>query len=172
LEQRKGRCTVVRKTAVGVLAAALLLSGLMAGVSVGGSPGVTQPTDIVLTLPYCARTINPEGTIVCRSYPLVDGDDGHSGRSDRFKSPVQDVDGHTVGHQYSECAETWGLPSMCTIFVALKAGPHTERGLIVLMHANHRVAVVGGTGAYQNARGDATLEFTPGRATLTLHLIP
>ena len=77
---------------------------------------------------------------------------------------------HRLLEQY--LAETLGLPSMCTIYVELQAGPHTEKGLIVLMHANHHMAVVGGGGAYENVRGDATLEFTPGSSTLTLHLIP
>lgn len=165
---------MTRKLSVGVIAAALLLSGALVGVSFGGGGGITQPEVIELTLDVCGDS--------CRLFELRDPVFGRRGNAliALSKDPLFDVDGNQVGHQSEHCTTSdgtgGGTPWVCTYLLKLNAGAHTEHGTIVTTGIYRfsdpsRLAVTGGTGAYENVRGYATLvDAEP--ATLTLNLIP
>ena len=60
--------------------------------------------------------------------------------------------------------------------VTLKAGPHTQPGTVVTTgiynFGGETYAVTGGTGAYENVRGYATMVVVDDREVLTPNLIP
>jgi len=162
---------MTRKLSVGVLAAALLLSGALVGVSFGGGGGITQPEVIELSLEICGR---PN----CTGWELRHVEWGRgTGLITVARDPLFDVDGTQVGSQRTQCvvSASW----VCTWLVALKDGPYTESGTIVTTgiygwEEGSTLAVTGGTGAYENVRGSATLESAsdPGGYVLTLNLTP
>jgi Dirigent-like protein len=164
---------VTRKLIVGVIAAALLLSGALVGVSYGGTGGITEPEVIELSLDLCSKT--------CRGFELQDPIFGRGTAwivaSDDL---LFDVDGTRVGRQSFQC--TVSGPWVCTYVITLKAGPYTEPGTVVttgiyrFSDPPETLAVTGGTGAYENVRGYATMELVGAGAdrheVLTLNLIP
>jgi hypothetical protein len=171
----------MRKLSVGVLAAALLLSGAMVGVSYGGGGGITEPEVIELSLDVC-------GNNACRGFELRDIGFGRPGTAliTLNNDALFDVDGSRVGRQSAQCTtsdgRSGGTPWVCTYVVALKAGTYTEPGTVVLTgiyrfsDPPEELAVTGGTGAYDNVRGYATQELVGTGAdrheVLTLSLIP
>jgi allene oxide cyclase-like protein len=101
------------------------------------------------------------------------------------KDPLFDVEGTKVGQQSEQCTVSYGenkggTPWVCTYVITLKAGPHTEQGTVVTTGIydfdSSTFAVTGGTGAYENVRGYATMELVGTGAdrheVLTLNLIP
>ena len=160
---------MTRKLSVGVIAAALLLSGALVGVSFGGGGGITQPE--VIELSYRKEKIH--------FYPLRDP--RQTGQVTLLKRWLFDVDRNKVGHMNISCTAAvhptvnW----VCINILTLKPGPHTERGTVVTTGiynsppdgpSSDVFAVTGGTGAYENVRGVATQEDGPRR--FTLNLIP
>ena len=159
-----------RKLSIGVLAAALLLSGALVGISFGGGGGITQPEVIELSLTICGR---PN----CTGWELRHTAWGRGGGLvTSATDPLFDVDGTRVGRQNARCVV--GGDWFCTYVVTLKDGPYTEDGTVVTTgifgwEDGSTLAVTGGTGAYENVRGFATLEDPKGdNDSLTLHLIP
>ena len=65
---------------------------------------------------------------------------------------------------------------MCTAVVALRDGQIILQGAITFVEDNQtlNVAVVGGSGAYEGARGSATIQDRPGRRLdrYTIRLLP
>jgi hypothetical protein len=167
---------MTKKVAVAVIAAALLLSGGLVGVSFGGTAAITEPKVIELSLDLCGDS--------CRGFELQDPVFGRRGTAwiVLSKDPLFDVDGNKVGQQSEQCTVSGGTPWVCTYVLALKAGPHTEPGTVVLTgiyrfsDPPEELAVTGGTGAYENVRGYATQEVVGTGAdrheVLTLNLIP
>jgi hypothetical protein len=140
-----------RKLSVGVLVAALLLSGLFVGVSYGGPAGVAASEAIVLH----------DGDVLAES-----------GR--QTKVQVLDEDGDAVGTMVWDCT-THAVSWTCTNVLSLKDGPYTERGSIVVSgifrgFVGERLAVTGGTGAYQGAGGSVRLTVEGGEFTHTFTL--
>ena len=162
---------MTRKLSIGVLAAALLLSGALVGVSFGGGGGITQPEVIELSLTICGR---PN----CTGWETRHAEWGRgTGLVTAARDPLFDVDGTRVGRQSQRCvvADEW----FCTYVVTLKDGPYTDGGTVATTgiygwDEGSTLAVTGGTGAYENVRGYATLEVPrgPDNDVLTLNLIP
>ena len=161
---------MTRKLSVGVLAAALLVSGALVGVSFGGGGGITQPEVIELSVILW----DPDSF---RMYGLRDPDYG-KGKAVIAVShdSVFDVDRDDVGSLRQDCVD-W----VCTYVFGLKAGPHTERGTVVATGVYRfgkptRFAVTGGTGAYENISGYIDEVAGEGqdedRTFLTLNLTP
>lgn len=161
---------MTKKLSVGALAAALLLSGALVGVSFGGGGGITQPEVIELSLELCGR---PN----CTGWELRHAAWGRgTGLLTVARDPIFDADGTRVGSHRMQCVVgDW----QCNVVLELKAGPYTELGTVVTSgifrwEEGSTFAVTGGTGAYENVRGSATLEDPsgPGDNVLTLNLIP
>lgn len=170
---------MVRKLSVGLIAVVLLISGGLVGVSFAGGGGITEPQSIELSLDVCGPS--------CRGFELRDPIFGRRGTAWVVVSEdaLFDVDGTKVGHQSGQCTVSYGrneggTPWVCTYVVTLRAGPHTELGTVVTTGIydfdGSTFAVAGGTGAYENVRGNATLEAVGEGADrhelLTLNLIP
>jgi len=167
------RVSIGGKGAIAALVSALLLSGLLVGVSYGGGGGITEPQVIELVTTGCATNDDDPAT-ECRVYQLKDTDGERSGEIFRFKVPLQDTDGNPVGRGYLECSGSKGTGSTCTLVLSLKAGPFTDLGTIVSAGVNSLPpsAITGGSGAYLNVRGEITGEDQPDGFHLTLNLIP
>jgi hypothetical protein len=167
------RTKIGGKGAVAALASALLLSGLLVGVSYGGGGGITEPQVVELVTTGCATNDNDPAT-ECRVYQLKDTDGERSGEIFRFKVPLQDTGGNPVGRGYLECMGAKGTGQTCTLVLSLKPGPFTELGTIVATGVNSLPpkAITGGSGAYLNVRGEITGEDQPDGFHLTLNLIP
>jgi hypothetical protein len=164
-----------RKLMVSVIAAALLVSGGLVGVSFAGGGGITEPQVIELSLDVCGDS--------CRGFELRDPIFGPRGTAWIVvsKDSLFDVDGTRVGHQHEQCTVSYGrneggTPWLCTYVVTLRAGAHTEPGTVVATGIydfdSSTFAVTGGTGAYENVRGFAKMVLVEDREVLTLNLIP
>jgi len=165
---------MMRRLSVGLIAAAMLMSGALVGVSYGGGGGITEPQTIELSVDVCGDR--------CRFYPLRDSDGRQTGQVTLTKNPLVDADGNRAGTVNVSCtvSDGPGGPTdwVCTYIHTLKAGPYTEQGTVVT-HGIYTgndgdvFAVTGGTGAYENVRGYATMNYgqTP-ELNYTLTLIP
>jgi len=159
---------MTRKLMVGVIAASLLVSGGLVGVSYGQGGGITEPEVIELSFGFCEPS--------CRSYPLSASGGGPAAQITLGKFTLFDVDGNRVGTIHESCVNSETGPWICTLIHKLKAGPHTERGTVVtngtwsfdpVIAADF--AITGGTGAYANVRGFATWDE---EGTYSLNLFP
>jgi hypothetical protein len=158
---------------IGVLAFALLLSGALVGISYGGDGGITEPEVIELRWQVCF------GEGECRFYALTEFSGKQTGQITLAKNPLYDADGNRVGHINETCTTSATrddrrlTPWLCTWVNTFKPGPYTERGTIVTVgnwDSDRPYAITGGTGAYANVRGYATLH--GGEMNYTLHLTP
>ena len=130
------------------------MSGALVGVSFGGGGGITQPEVIELSLELCGR---PN----CTGWELRHAaGGGERGLLTVSRDPLFDVDSTRSGSQRTQCVVgDW----QCKFVLELKAGPYTELGTVVTTgifrwEEGSTFAVTGGTGAYENVRGSATLE--------------
>jgi hypothetical protein len=153
------------KLSVAVLAAALLLSGMLVGVSYGGSQErITSPE--VLELKF--KAVNVE------FFALDDFDGEQRGQLTWLKRSLWDTDGNQVGVQRIECVATVDHGWICTIVSTIKDGAHTDKGTIVATgtysgFADYSTfAVTGGTGAYSGVGGHVRQE----GHRYTLYLVP
>jgi hypothetical protein len=141
-----------KKLSIAALVAAMLMSGLLAGVSHGGSAAITQPTVIEL----------------------------HSGKNLKerpggLREEALDTDGNRVGTiSWTDAldAADWHV----TIVYGLK-GDSVERGTVVATGIfrgfnGESLAITGGTGAYVGVGGSVRLTVEKGEFTHTLKLIP
>ena len=159
------------KIAVGVLAGALLMSGLLVGASYGGAESITEPT----VLEFKMNT-GAEGSEV-RSFRLREYDGTCCGQITEKDMPLFDLDGNVVGRQHISCTVSDSTEWFCRFVTKIKDGPNTDKGTVVAIgvkgpHGIHHLAIVGGTGAYENAGGHAIEVERGSRAAFTLHLIP
>jgi hypothetical protein len=162
------------KLSVGLIATVLLLSGVLVGVSYGGGGGITEPQTIELDVDPCS--------VRCRIYALVDSAGRQTGQVTLTKNPLHDADGNRVGNVDISCTASDGPGGptgwVCTYIHTLKAGPYTEHGTIVTTGSytgsdGDVFAVTGGTGAYVNVRGHATMNYGQNpELNYTLTLIP
>ena len=160
----------MRKLSVGLIATALLLSGALVGVSYGGEGGITEPEVIELSTAVCGTP----GW--CRHFPMVDWDGRQTGQVSIIRNPIYDADGKKVGTVNVWCSVGLGTDWVCTYVHTLKAGAYTAVGTIVTTgiytgNDGDVFAVTGGTGAYDNVRGHATMNYS-GELNYTLNLIP
>lgn len=168
-----------RKIAVGALVGALLLSGLLVGVSYGGSgiaepAGETQPT--VLELWW--NTNHKDSEV---RFFLFDEHGGRCGEEDKVcgqitekDMPLFDVDGNKVGRQHISCMASDVTEWVCHQISVIKDGPNTDRGQVTAFGTKDpsaiHIAVTGGTGAYEGVSGHARQVGDDGKVTYTLFL--
>jgi hypothetical protein len=167
---------VNRKLAVGALTGALLLSGLLVGVSYGGPD---EDAGSVIELNWNTRA---EGSVV--EYFLFDPSGGVCQDSDPICAqitlkdmPIFDQDGTQVGRQHIQCTVADTVAWFCSYVTKLKDGPYTDHGQVTGMAVKQPdgdvvVSITGGTGAYENAGGYAFQDDNNGRVRFTLHLTP
>ena len=142
------------RTAVPVM---LVVSTLLAGII--GMRAATGQTVLHLIVPadgLKARIINHEGP------PLRLGD------RIAARASVTDADGVKVGKSYLDCVVSRQITDNvtglwnCSIVLDLGDGDLVLRGLDPRGPGVYEMAVLGGTGAYANATGDATFTDTAG----------
>jgi hypothetical protein len=159
---------MAKRLGIGVLAAALLVSGMLMGVSYAGSAGITEPHVIALHLGDGGSNKN---------FPIKDEDGGKSGGLGVFREPLLDADGAQVGSLTSTFFLVRRVAWTDIATFTLKPGAHTEAGTIAIAgnfkgFNGESMAVTGGTGAYENVRGFVTLTAEADGFTYTLNLIP
>jgi hypothetical protein len=166
--------SIARKAGTGAAMTVLLLAGvLVADASGGQGGGPTEPQVIELVTRGCATNDDDPDTH-CKVFELTDDDGRPSGEIFRFRVPLSDVDGNPVGQFILHCDGAKSTGRTCSSILSLKPGPHTERGTIVSMGVEPfpPPAIVGGSGAYLNARGEVTGEEGPGGFHLFVNLVP
>lgn len=168
-----------RKLLIGGLGAALLLAGTLVGVSYGGGGGITEPEEIVLTHSICGN----DARCGYFMWKPVKGSDSRFGQAIIGRLPSHDADGNLVGTSHALVTTGHGVGSIVTGIERLKDGPYTSRGSVTFTgfvqpdgcYFGDEVctfSITGGTGAYVNARGHATVERVQRQIRTTLHLIP
>lgn len=178
-----------RKVSIGLLSAALLMSGALVGVGYAGGGGSTEPA--MLEEPTVIELVwktGAEDTHI-RFLPLAGDMPGGRfkaegptiGQITTKKLTLFDVDGNEVGRQYIDCMVTIDTPWICTLVSVLKDGPNTDKGTVVATgYSKHTpgmpnissIPVTGGTGAYNNVGGHVIQEGVDGRVKYTLFLVP
>ncbi len=165
---------MTRKLSVGVLAAALLMSGALVGVSFGGGGSdIAQPT--VLEFKWNTKA---EGSWVEHFFiEPCDASVPVCGQVTLKDMPLFDLDGNRVGRQHISCTVSDTTEFFCEFVTRIKDGPNTDKGRVVAIGVKgprgiHNLAIVGGTGAYENAGGQAIEVEDGSRATFTLFLVP
>lgn len=158
------------RLAIAALGTIALAVGWLTGTSVAAGNGITGPAVIALS-----STGAPEAG--SRTYILRDTDGRRSGNLSVFREPLLDADANHVGNVRVECVTARGVAWYCTTIATLHAGPFTQEGTIVYTGLfrgfnGEELAVTGGTGAYQNVRGYATLTVQNDLFVRTLYLIP
>lgn len=172
-----------RKLSVGLIAAALLLSAALVGVSYGGGGGIadpagqTQPT--VLKLWWNTERQDSEVRVF-----LFDEHGGRCGEEDEVcgqitekDMPLFDVDGNRVGRQHISCMASDVTEWVCHQISVIKDGPNTDPGQVTTFGVKnpseiYTIPVTGGTGAYEGVGGHARQVGQDGRVTYTLFLEP
>jgi len=164
---------MARKMSVGLIAAALMLSDALVGVSYGGGGGITEPQVLELVTGGCATNDDDPAT-ECRVFDLTDNEGDPSGTIFRSRVPLSDIDGNPVGRSFLQCEGAKGTGQTCTLILSLKPGPHTESGTIVSTGVNDLPpsAITGGSGAYLNVRGEMTGDEQSDGFHLFVNLIP
>lgn len=157
------------KLSVGVLVVGLLLSGLLTGAAHRGRARTATTQTIELRSP-----IDP---LSSAGFPLTDSEGKGSGQIDLFKEQLLDADGNEVGIYRLNCMNARAIGWFCSGVMSLRAGPYTDHGQVVITGMfrgfnGESFAVIGGTGAYDNAGGHATLTIDGEDLVRTLYLEP
>ena len=165
-----------RKFAVGAIVGALLMSGLMVGVSQGGSAGA-EPT--VLRLHWNTRLedsfiegflFDPNGEPCEASTPVC-------GQIELKDMPLFDKDNNEIGRQHISCTVSDTTEWFCSLISEIEDGPYTDAGQVSAIgvkkpNGNSHVIITGGTGAYGGMSGHGWKNGDDGRVNYTLTLIP
>lgn len=148
----------------------LLLTGASAGASSGSAEGSAQGTTIRVVYGDLFSEAN---------FPLTDTEGRQSATLDLFKGELLDAEGNAIGVHRCECvnAKPARLGWSCTHVLTLRASEAAARGSIVISGRflgfnGERLAILGGTGAYAGARGDATQSVEGDAFVTTLFLEP
>ena len=151
----------------------MLVVGALFGISYGGGGGITQPVVLELTTTGCVTNDDDPATR-CHIYRLRDENGRRSGEISRIRQPVFDKDGTNVGILIGQFVSGKGTGTTVTGVFNLKDGPFTDKGTVVLIGAPTAFdgAVLGGSGAYDNVRGDWVAESVQDGFLVTLNLIP
>ena len=157
------------KVGVAVLAAALLVSGMLMGAAYGAGAGITEPQVIALTL-------GSEGG-AGRGFSIEDETGRRTGHLDVLRETLLDAEGNQVGDLRSMFLSAKRVTWQDVAVLTLIDGPNTDEGTVTFMGTfdgfnGESMAVTGGTGAYENVRGTVTLSVIDDEFTYTLHLIP
>jgi hypothetical protein len=169
------------KIVLGVLVGALLVSGLLVGVSYGDDQVRVASTSDPTVLELWWNTLGARSEV---RYFLIAEDGGRCGDDDPVclqitekDMPLFDVDGNEVGRQLISCSVTDVTGWNCTYITKIKDGPNTDTGQVVAIGTKrpsdvHTIVVTGGSGAYENAGGHARQVGQEGKVTYTLYLTP
>ena len=165
--------SIARKAGIGMAVEALLLAGTFVGDALAGPGGITEPQVLELVTGGCA-TDDDDPATHCQVADLTNDAGRPIGETFWFRVPVSDIDGNPVGQYYLRCDIVKSTGQTCTSILSLKPGPHTERGTIVSIGANTLppAAIVGGSGAYLNVRGEMTGEEQSDGFHVFVNLIP
>jgi hypothetical protein len=165
--------SIARKAGVGASVAVLLLAGVLVANAFAGGGGITEPQVLELVTGGCSSDDGDPATH-CKVFDLTDDEGRRSGQIFRFRVPLSDVDGNPVGQTFLQCDGAKTTGQTCSLVLSLKPGPHTELGTIVSMGANSLppAAIVGGSGAYLNARGEMTGEDQNDGFHIFVNLVP
>jgi hypothetical protein len=160
---------VSRVIGVGALVAALVLPGLMA-VAGARRAAITEPETIELTLGPQDPDVD-----VFANYRLR-GPEWRKGGLGMQRGAISDQDGTRIGSILWSCIQS-KVAWLCDVILTLKDGPYTQQGQVMTSGRffgfnGESLAIVGGTGAYVNARGQATLSATGDDLLVTLELLP
>ena len=143
-----------QKLGIAAAVAALMIAGLLVGVSSGDEspPAGPQVTELISGVVLAERS---------------------RGISSQVREEALDVDGERIGTIRWHCVN--GTDWHCTVVYGLKGAPGM-RGTLVAMgifrgFSGESLAVVGGTGAYTGAGGVVTLEVSGDDFTHTFDLI-
>jgi len=145
----------MKTTMTGALIAALLASGLLVGVSQGGTTRIAAPLTVELVSGASLKEVT-------------------KGIQHQLREEALDDSGTRVGTIRWDCAN--GADWHCTVVYSLR-GSVDERGTVVAAgifrgFTGESLAVTGGTGAYANVRGSIELSVGSDGFTHTLELIP
>jgi hypothetical protein len=157
--------------------AGLLLTAVVAGVAFAGGGGISSSETIKLRAVPCG-----EAETHCRFFRLRENAEP-TGAVETFNVPILDEDADVVGRNRAECIFAKSVGHQCTLTETLRAGEHTRPGTVVLSGLFHpdklepggyvdTFAVIGGSGAYENVRGEATFGFNGTYYPINLYLIP
>lgn len=171
-----GRSRSVTRVALAV-AGALIFAAAITGVAMAGGGGISAPQTIELRAVGCGA---PETH--CRFFTLRQNDKG-TGAVETFNVPVLDKDGNVVGRNRAECIFAKYVGHQCTLTETLRTGPYTRPGTIVMSMLFHpdklepngyvdTGAITGGSGAYENVRGQGTFGFDGTAYPIVLSVIP
>ena len=144
-----------KKTIATACAGAALLIAALASVSSGQGAGIAAPTSFQL-----------QSTGV-----IAEAEGG------QVAEGLEDADGNPAGKVYWDCTMAEKVAWFCDAVLALEDGATTDAGTIVVQGLfdgfnGESFAVTGGTGAYANVRGSATLSAKDEAFTWDLDLIP
>ena len=132
-----------------------LLTASLASVSSGQGSGLVEPTSVEL---------RSSGVIA-------------EAESGQISEGLEDAAGNPAGTVYWDCTMAEKVAWFCDAVLALEDGETTDLGTIVVTGMfdgfnGESLAVTGGTGAYANVRGSATLSVKDEAFTWDLDLIP
>ena len=152
---RRGR---FGRTLGAALAATLAIAIAAGGVASGRGAGITAPIDVQVYL----------------AGDPVEGDAGGTAMS---RERLVDADGDEVGTIVVQDTLVKRVAWTMSAYLKIKSNASIEAGTITVSGLfrgfnGETLAVTGGTGAYENVRGTATLSVENDRFTWTLHLIP
>lgn len=151
-----------RGAAIGVTA--LLAVALIGGVAgAQGSDATPRVIELVSSgnISEAATASTPEGGV----------------GSTLLKERLLDADGQEVGTAVWHCTSAEEVAWVCEAYLDLGPGAYTADGAIVAQglfegFSGESLAVIGGTGAYADARGEATLAVVDDAFTWHLELMP
>lgn len=137
---------------LGVLFGGLVLVATLGGVAAAQTDGAVEPVTFELV---------STGPSVSRAWELLN-DDQQQATLSLLTEDLADASGATVGTHTWECLLSDPVGWFCTSYLQLEPGTQTSAGTLILMgefkgFEGEAVAVVGGTGAYAGARGEAIL---------------
>jgi len=152
----------VRSWAAVAIATCMLIGAGWLGTASARSSAITDPTVI---------TLHDQGEARGHFYPVKNEDGKKTGGLGMFQNGLLDDDGEVVGHVRDQCANAKGLDWICTMVITLEDGTIVTEGTFGGFQGEE-LAVLGGTGAYDNVRGYLVLGSDADGGTRTLHLTP
>ena len=99
------------------------------------------------------------------------GDKGDSpGDEEIFSQDFFDRSGHQVGHGAGFCVSVGGSSAQCQATDVISGDQLTVTGLVDFSASGFTVAITGGTGRFNRARGEEIIKETGNGQSITVHL--
>lgn len=155
-----------RMRAVALLAGCLSI-GVIGGTVTAQTDRISEPVTLELT---------STGPTISKDWTLQD-DDAETASVSLLTEPVVDGTGASVGTHTWECLQSEPVGWFCSGHIQLDEGAETASGTLELMgrfegFSGESMAVVGGTGAYAAASGEAVLVVRDDAFTRVITLYP